>query len=241
MSLYELTEVLWRRRRIVGVAALLLAVIGSVTVMMTTTDARYVARGSVIVDQPTLFGTSNGGDVASKLTTFLPTVCGLLAGDEAVGAISSQTGESAASVRSLVRCTPRPSTTITDLHVSTTNAKRSQRVTAAAADVLVGEIAHRYQDPAVPPAQRIQASVLVAPPVPGRQSSHTARQIALVLVGSVLLAAAFAVAAEPHRRDSHDGVWIDLATSTNGKHPHPVTAGAMNGSGVVGGAQGPAE
>src|SRR3954454_12445726 len=230
MSMYELTEILWRRRRIVAAVAALLVVAGSFMVIVTRGSSRYTARSQVMLDQPQLLGTTDGIAIENKLAALLPTICTMLDGDDAVAAVAQRTGETAKSVRSLVQCTPRANTTVADLHVTTGQAARSQRVVTAAADVAVGAVARRYQDPAVPPAQHLQASILRAASLPDRDSTHTVRELALVFVGAVLLAAAFAIAAEPHRRDAAGPAWVE--PSSNGNRPHNEPVGASSGPSI---------
>ena len=66
----------------------------------------------------------------------------------------------------------------------------------------MAEIQARYQTDDTPPPNRISTSVLRAPAEPAADTNHTSRELALVAVGALLLAIAFAVAAEPHRQDA---------------------------------------
>src|SRR2546423_1881642 len=83
---------------------------------------------------------------------------------------------------------------IADVVATTATAARSQRLAAAAADVLISSVKNRYQLTATAPADQIMVTLLVAARAPGADSNHTARQVALVAVGALLVAIAFAVA-----------------------------------------------
>jgi capsular polysaccharide biosynthesis protein len=218
MSMYELTQIILRRRWLVAAAALLLAAVGTVFVVVEGGGASYTARAQVIVDQPALVGAVDGQNITTKLNAFLPTLCGILDGDAATGQVAARTSGSATHVRSTVNCRPQANTTIADIDSTTSSAGRSQRLTAAAADVLVATINDRYDTAATPPANRIEASILVAAKSPSPNPHHTARQLGLVAVGALFVAIAFAVAAEPHRRDGVVSsqldpsiVWIPMA------------------------------
>jgi capsular polysaccharide biosynthesis protein len=218
MSMYELTQIILRRRLLVAAAAVLLAAVGTVFVVVEGGGASYTARAKVIVDQPALVGTVDGQNITTKLNAFLPTLCGMLDGDTAAGQVAVRSSASATQVRSIVNCQPEASTTIADIDSTTSSASRSQRLTAAAADVLVATINDRYGTASTPPANRIDASILVAAKSPSANPHHTARQLGLVAVGALFVAIAFAVAAEPHRRDGVASsqldpsvVWIPMA------------------------------
>jgi capsular polysaccharide biosynthesis protein len=211
MSMYELSSILWRRKLVVAVVALFLIGVGTVTVFSRVDGKRYTSSSRVMMDQPALVGTADGAAVPTKLGALLPTMCALLSGDEGVQQVADTTGESAGAVRAVVRCTPLPNTTIAEVRVTTSNPRRSERMSSAAADVLVAQVVQRYQTSTVSSVDHIDASVLVSARRPAADSNHVLRQLGLVVVGGLVLAAAFAVAAEPHRRDAISFAIVDPA------------------------------
>lgn len=199
--MYEITELLWRRRALVGAIAAGLALIG-IAIVIVGRDTTYTARSQVILDQPQLLGNVSGVNVPGKLATMAPTLCRLLDGDDAVKRISEASGATADAVRSDLRCRPLEATTIVQLSATAGAAEPAQRIAQAAADVLANEVTTRYGGEAIPERERIVGQVLASARRPAKDPNHTARQLALVAFAALLAAAAFAVAAEPHRRDT---------------------------------------
>src|SRR5205814_5819416 len=144
MSMYELTQIIWRRRAIVAVVTALLLGIGRAFVCAGLLHMTYTARAEVLVDQPQLVGALDGINVPNKINAFLPTLCSLLRGDDAVSKIAAASEEAPAAVRASAQCRARESTTIADITSTTRSAPRSQKLAAATTDTFVAEIQARY-------------------------------------------------------------------------------------------------
>lgn len=203
MSMYELTQVLWRRRLLVGLVAFGLFVAGTAGVLATRSTT-YTATSRVVVDQPGLVVSSSGSDVANKLGALMPTFCALLQGDSEAAAIAEQAGTSVTEARA-VGCVPEPSTLVVALTAKTGGAQLSQQLSLAAADELVSVVEHRYDTQSVANADRVSATVFEAAGRPGADTNPRLRMLGIVAVGAILVAAAFTLAAEPHRRDWYAG------------------------------------
>jgi capsular polysaccharide biosynthesis protein len=199
MSMYELTAILWRRRTLIAAVAVGLFLVGTIGVVLSR-NATYTARSQVIVDQPGLLVAQGGGDVPNKLSTLLPTICDLLQGDSASSAVAAEAGSSTGQARS-VSCVPAAGALVVTLAATSTNPDVSQRLANASADQLTTAVTSRYNVSGVPPVQRITASVLRSATRPGKNSNHSTELVGIVAVGAIIVAAAFGLAAEPHRRD----------------------------------------
>jgi capsular polysaccharide biosynthesis protein len=200
MTMYELTSVLWARRLLVAAAAAVVFVLGALLVLVGISTT-YTARAQVLMDQPALVTNISGNNVPAKLSTMLPTLCRLVDGDEAVAAIAAAAQVPASTVHHSLRCLPVAGTTIVTLQAKTSSAARSQRIASAGATVFTSTVTHRYSGGDVPPREAMQATVLQAAGRPGRDPNHARRQLALVAVGALIVAAALALAAEPYRRE----------------------------------------
>lgn len=196
MTMYEVTSLLWRRRVLVIAIAAAIFVLGAIAVVATR-DTTYTARAGVLFDQPDLLADPEGASVPNKVGALLPTFCQLVASDDLVERIADESGESVGTVRGSLRCSPVGGTLVAELAATSDRADRSLAITAAAADAIVDEIEDRYSSSADQP--RIEASVLRAPHRPGADPRGTLRSLFLVAVAGLVAAAAFAVAAEPHR------------------------------------------
>jgi len=196
MSMYELTSLLWRRRALVIAIAGALFVVAAVAVLLTR-PTTYTARSEVLLDQPGLLVEADGITVPNKLGALLPTFCKLLQGDQVASEIADRANETIDDVRGAVRCSPIEGTVVLAVSARTGDAERSLAIVDAATDALVDEIEARWGDD--PEALAIEASLLRASDLPGRDPRRTLRSLVLVAVGAVVAASAFAVAAEPHR------------------------------------------
>lgn len=198
MSMFELTAVLWRRRTLVlGIAAAIF-VIGTIAVLSARTTS-YTASSEILFDQPGLVVAQGGSDVPNKINNLLPTFCHLVAGNQVASAAASEAGVSPGETAS-VRCTPETSTLIALLQYSNGNASTAQKIVASVSDQLVGAVQRRYDQSAVAPAFRLTAQVIQSSHV-SRDSNGTLRSLGLVAISAIVVAFAFALAAEPHRRD----------------------------------------
>jgi capsular polysaccharide biosynthesis protein len=201
MSMFEITALLWRRRLVVGAVSVGLAVIGALVVLLGGSTS-YTAESQVLIDQPQLIGNAGASAIPNKLAALTPTLCRLLDGDRAVAAIAQTSGRSVPEARDDVRCRPIEGTTIMQVLATADTAGVAQELSSKGAQVLADAVDARYAADAVPERERLDAEVLLSARRPSRSSGHTVRSLALVAVGALLAAAAFAVAAEPHRSDA---------------------------------------
>jgi len=201
VSMFEITALLWRRRYIVITVACSLIVLGVASVVVGR-GTTYTADSRVLVDQPAILGNTGGASVPAKLASLAPTFCLFLDGDEAQRSIASEAGVSTARVSALASCTPVEGTTALRVAATSGNARESQAVAGAAATYLAEEISTRYAGDDVPTREHIEGEVLVSAELPAADPDDTARKVMLVVVFALLIAAAFAVAAEPHRADA---------------------------------------
>lgn len=199
--MFEITALLWRRRYIVITVACGLIVLGVASVVIGRSTT-YTAESRVLVDQPAIVGNTGGASVPSKLATLGPTFCLFLDGDEARRTIAEDAGLSEARVAALATCAPVEGTTALRVAATSDDAEQSQAVAGAAATYLAEEISTRYAGDGVPSRERIEGEVLVSAELPAPNPDDTARKVTLVVVFALLIAAAFAVAAEPHRADT---------------------------------------
>ncbi|MCO8126383.1 hypothetical protein NHL50_04100 [Acidimicrobiia bacterium EGI L10123] len=199
--MFEITALLWRRRYIVITVACGLIVLGVASVVIGRSTT-YTAESRVLVDQPAIVGNTGGASVPAKLASLAPTFCLFLDGDEAQRAIADEAGVDAAQVSAIASCTPLEGTTALRVAATSGAAEESQAVAAAAASYLAEEISTRYAGDGVPAREHIEGEVLVSAERPAADPDDTARKVTLVVVFALLVAAAFAVAAEPHRADS---------------------------------------
>src|SRR4051794_24175143 len=199
--MFEITSLLWRRRLVVGAVAAGLAVIGVLIVLLGRSTS-YTAESQVLIDQPQLIGNAGASAIPSKLAALTPTLCRVLDGDAEVQAVAAAAQTSPTQARDDVRCRPIEGTTIMQVLATAGDAKTAQQLSAAGAQTLVDAVGARYAAAAVPERERVTGEVLVAARRPSAESKDTARQLALVAFGALIAAAAFAVAAEPHRKDS---------------------------------------
>lgn len=198
MSMFELTAVLWRRRALVlGIAAAIF-VIGTIAVLSARTIS-YTASSEILFDQPGLVVSQGGSDVPNKINNLLPTFCRLVASNEVSSAAALTPGVSAGEAAS-VSCTPQASTLIAQLEFSNASSGQAQKVVASVSDALVATVEHRYDQASTPPALRLTAQVIRSSQA-SRDSNGTLRALGLVAVAAIVVASAFALAAEPHRRD----------------------------------------
>lgn len=201
MSMFEITALLWRRRYIVIALAGGLVVLGTAFVVLGRSTT-YTADSRVLVDQPALVGNTGGGSVPGKLASLAPTFCLFLEGDDAVRAIADEAGVTPARAAALAGCTPVEGTTVLRVAATSERAEEARAVAAAAASYLADEISTRYAGEDVPRREHIEGEVLVSADLPAPDPDDTARQLTLVVVLALLVAAGFAVAAEPHRADA---------------------------------------
>lgn len=205
MSMYELTSVLWHRKLQAGLLALLLFVAGSLFALSQRSTS-YTARSQVVFDQPQLLGNLGGINVPGKMAQMIPTFCRLMGGDREVAAIATRAEVDEGTVRGATACSAVLGTTVVVISARAGSAGLAQRLSRAAARTLAEDVNQRYNGALVPPRERVQASVLVAAGRPHADPDRTARRLLLTVVGSILLAGAIVIAAEPHRRLTVDDI-----------------------------------
>lgn len=198
MTMFELTAVLWRRRGLVVLVAAAVFAIGTIAVLAART-LTYTASSEVLFDQPGLMVTEGGAAVPSKINNLLPTFCRLAAGNEVAAAAASSAGVSVAETSS-VGCSPEPSTLIIHLQYTNHSAAQAQKVVTGVAQALVTAVQRRYDQGSTPGPLRLTAQVIEASHA-SRDSNGTVRSLGLVALAAIVIASAFALAAEPHRRD----------------------------------------
>jgi len=198
MSMFELTAVLWRRRNLAFGIAAAIFVIGTIAVLSARTTT-YTASSEVLFDQPGLVVGQGGSDVPNKINNLLPTFCRFVSSDQVAYAAGAAANVSPA-VAASVSCTPETSTLIALLQFKGSNPTAADKVVTSVSNQLVAEIQKRYDQESVPPALRLTAQVIQSSHA-SRDSNGTLRSLGLVAVGAIVVAAAFALAAEPHRRD----------------------------------------
>src|SRR3954451_15224403 len=112
MSIYELTQIIWRRRTIVAVVTVLLIAVGTGIVLVGGQHRTYTARAQVLLDQPTLVATADGSSVANKLGALIPTLCSVRRGADAGAHVAQESVQPPEPARSDGRCGTRPGTTV---------------------------------------------------------------------------------------------------------------------------------
>src|SRR4051812_35054912 len=132
MSIYELTQIIWRRRTIVAVVTVVLIAVGTGIVLLGGQHRTYTARAQVLLDQPTLVATADGSSVANKLGALIPTLCSVMRGDDAVARVARESAQPPETVRSDVRCAGRPGTTVAAISATTRSAERSRSLAGGA-------------------------------------------------------------------------------------------------------------
>lgn len=203
MTMQEVTEVLMRRRVLIIVVTAVVFVVGLVAVLAGGSTS-YTARTQVLLDQPDLVGAPDGASVPNKFGALLPTFCRMVTGDEEISRIATQAKTDPGTVRGRLSCDPVSGTTVLLLSVKDSDAARAQSLAATAGDVVASDLTRRYSSSAVPPRDVVKASVLESARRPGKAPRHVLRQLALLLVGGLVVGVVIAVAAEPfsHREDS---------------------------------------
>ncbi|HUY60561.1 MAG TPA: hypothetical protein VMW49_01680 [Candidatus Dormibacteraeota bacterium] len=198
MTMFELTATLWRRKLLTLAVAVALFAIGTAGILATR-HTTYTATSEVIFNQPGLVVGPSGSDVSVKITNLLPTFCALLASNQVASAAGAVAGVSEAQAAA-VSCTPQTNTLIALLTLHSRDSGLAQRVVAADASALVSAVVGTYDYNGVPRLERVTAQVIQRSRSTVN-SNQTARDLGLVGVGAVVVAAAFSLAAEPHRRD----------------------------------------
>lgn len=200
MSMFELTAVLWRRRMLVLVIAGAVFVIGAIA-LLAARSTTYTASSQVLFDQPGLVVTEGGAAVPSKIDNLLPTFCKLVSSNQVATAAASSAGFGISpGAAASVRCSPENNTLVVLLQYKDSNAGRAQTVVANVANQLVSAVQQRYDTASTPPPLRLTGQVLTASHA-SRNSNGTVRGLGLVAIAAVIVASAFALAVEPHRRD----------------------------------------
>lgn len=200
MSMFELTAVLWRRRVLVLGIAGAVFVIGAIA-LFAARSTTYTASSQILFDQPGLVVTEGGASVPSKIDNLLPTFCKLVSSNEVAGAAAASAGSGVTEgAAASVRCTPEANTLVALLQYSGSNAGQAQRVVGAVAGQLVSAIEQRYDQSSTPPGLRLTGQVIQASHA-SRDSNGTLRGLGLVATAAIIVAFAFALAVEPHRRD----------------------------------------
>lgn len=207
MSMFELTAILWRRRLLVLSIAIAVFVIGAIAVFATR-KTTYTASSQILFDQPGLEITDNGASVPSKIVNLLPTFCKLVGSDQVAAAASASAGVSEA-VAASVRCTPESNTLVALLEYSNADEATAEKVVASVSNEFVSAIQQRY-DPAGTPAGLELTAEIIQGSRAGQDSHGTVRGLGLVVIAAIVLAAVFALAVEPHRRD-----WDTLSPITD--------------------------
>jgi capsular polysaccharide biosynthesis protein len=196
--MFELTAILWRRKLLVLAVAISVFVIGVIAVFATRTTS-YTASSQILFDQPALDVTQNGAAVPSKIVNLMPTFCKLVGSNEVAAAAGASAGVSPG-VAGSVRCTPEPNTLVALLQYTSSNGATAQKIVASVSDQLVSAVEQRYDPPGTPAGFHLSAQVIQSAQA-GRNSHGTVRGLGLVTIAAIILAAAFTLAVEPHRRD----------------------------------------
>jgi capsular polysaccharide biosynthesis protein len=200
MSMFELTTILWRRRILVVGLAAAVFIIGAIA-LLAARSTTYTASSQILFDQPGLVVTEGGATVPSKIDNLMPTFCKLVSSNQVATAAAANAGPGVSpGTAAAVRCSPETNTLVALLQYSDSSATRAQQLVASVADQLVSAVQQRYDQAGTPPALRLTAQVIQASHA-SRNSNGTVRGLGLVATAAIIVAAAFALAVEPHRRD----------------------------------------
>jgi capsular polysaccharide biosynthesis protein len=169
--------------------------------VFATRSTTYTASSQILFDQPGLMVTEGGASVPSKIDNLLPTFCKLVSSNQVASAAAAAAGSDVSpGAAASVRCSPETNTLVVLLQYTDPSRAKAQRIVAAVADQLVSTVETRYDQSSTPPGLRLAAQVIQASQA-GRDSNGTLRALGLVTTAAIIIAAAFALAVEPHRRD----------------------------------------